>query len=428
MNLLEQLLAAVRAGMTSQVVGGGLVLMLTGALLALARNVPGRIVRLIERQFTVTVDVVSGDSLFGWLALWLDEQPYSKRARRVSASSVSTGNQVAAPVGAGSQEQDKPRVLFTPAPGNHLLWVDGRPIWLSRERKETERDGWSQFRETFTLRMLGRDPTSARALLERARDMAYVEAKRTTGVHVIRYGDWYRIHETPPRRLESVVLPEGVMEGLVADAEEFLAAEVWYRDRGIPWRRGYLFEGTPGSGKTSTIAALAGHLGLDLYLCNVGDRGMNDERLLASLLSVRQRSAVLLEDIDAVVEGRAITAESSGVTFAGLLNALDGVASQSGVLTFMTTNHPDKLDPALIRHGRVDKRVHFAPTTPAQAARFFCAFYQIEDAGHFGRHAAGRTTAELQGFLLQHRHDPAGALRAIVLHIEQHESKTGGAA
>ena len=55
----------------------------------------------------------------------------------------------------------------------------------------------------------------------------------------------------PKRRLQTVVLDDDIKKRLMEDANEFLRSEQWYADRGIPWRRGYLLHGCPGSGKTS---------------------------------------------------------------------------------------------------------------------------------------------------------------------------------
>ncbi len=59
----------------------------------------------------------------------------------------------------------------------------------------------------------------------------------------------------------------------MADARDFLASEEWYADRGIPFRRGYLLHGVPGSGKTSLIHAVAGALGLDIYVISLSSKG-----------------------------------------------------------------------------------------------------------------------------------------------------------
>merc|ERR1712061_225096 len=66
------------------------------------------------------------------------------------------------------------------------------------------------------------------------------------------------------RSLESVILPVGVAENVSSDIYEFMASKAWYFERGIPYRRGYLFYGEPGSGKSSFIEAMAGHIGFDI--------------------------------------------------------------------------------------------------------------------------------------------------------------------
>lgn len=65
---------------------------------------------------------------------------------------------------------------------------------------------------------------------------------------------------------------------LIADAKDFLASEAWYAERGIPYRRGYLLYGVPGSGKTSLIHAIAGELSLDIYVVSLSAKGYADLR------------------------------------------------------------------------------------------------------------------------------------------------------
>ena len=76
------------------------------------------------------------------------------------------------------------------------------------------------------------------------------------------------------------------------------------------------------------------------------------------------------------LQGAALTDTHTGVTLSGLLNALDGVSSRDGRVLFLTTNHPERLDPALIRPGRVDRKVELGLATPDQARRLFLWFYR----------------------------------------------------
>lgn len=89
---------------------------------------------------------------------------------------------------------------------------------------------------------------------------------------------------------------------------------------------------------------------MNICMVSLSDKDMSDDQLNHLLNSAPPRSIILLEDIDAAFQQRDAQ-HVNRVTFSGLLNALDGVAAQEGKLVFMTTNHVDKLDPALVRPG-----------------------------------------------------------------------------
>lgn len=125
----------------------------------------------------------------------------------------------------------------------------------------------------------------------------------------------------------------------------------------------------------------------------------------------------------------------SAVTFSGFINALDGVASSEERIVFMTTNHLDRLDPALIRPGRVDVLQVIGDASPSQARRLFCQFYSepdipgevsreyADELGKLGesieiiiteKQSKGRTIsmASLQGHFIKHA-APKDALLAV---------------
>jgi len=99
-------------------------------------------------------------------------------------------------------------------------------------------------------------------------------------------------------------------------------------------------------------------LKLNICYLNLSGDSLNDDSLNRLLNSTPTQSIILLEDIDAIFVGReSVRGAKTGVSFSGLLNALDGVRSQEGRILFMTTNHREKLDPALLRPGRADYHV-----------------------------------------------------------------------
>jgi hypothetical protein len=185
---------------------------------------------------------------------------------------------------------------------------------------------------------------------------------------------WTRLDPLAPRELDSVVLPPGQLERLASDVARFLGAEPEYRRRGIGWHRGHLYEGPPGTGKTSVARAIASHFGMDVWYLPLADVKADGD-LLRVASEINPRSMLLLEDVDVFHASTARNDHKTGVTLSGLLNTLDGIASPHGLLTVLTTNSPGALDAAVVRAGRVDLVEHFGLAGREQVARLLSRWY-----------------------------------------------------
>lgn len=392
----------------NELVSGGLLLMGTGSIIALFRNVPLMILNKIRNQIMISVSIQERDPLFGWITLWLDRHPYSKKARSIRAITKE------------NTEDNFPKIIFSPAKGEHLFFYQKKLVWLSRleeekGKKKTPDDDSHLKKEEYIFRMFGRKQNIIRKLLEDVLDCTKDEREERISIYTSPFGYWEKLYSYKTRPLDSVILPRGKKEELVNDVSDFLSSRQWYIDRGIPFRRGYLLYGPPGNGKTSLIAAISGELQLNLYSLNLSNRMLNDGILASLFRSARPRSILLLEDIDAAVKSRDQSSTPSiqpaspnekneGVTLSGLLNVLDGILTPDGLIVVMTTNYINRLDSALIRPGRVDRRVEFSYATDEQKLKSFQWFYpdrSIEDAVDFcGKFNGSTSMATIQQKLI----------------------------
>lgn len=198
------------------------------------------------------------------------------------------------------------------------------------------------------------------------------------------YSHWMCEGEKHGRLLSSVILPDGMAEAILDDVRSFLSAsaKAWYRRHGLPYRRSYLFHGTPGSGKTSTIRALASTFGLQACFLSVTNAKFNNQVLADALNTLPPRALLVIEDVDALFSADRLATGAAGcMTFSGLLNCLDGLTAAESLLVAMTTNKDVReLDPALVRGGRVDRRWAFSAPDKAQLVRLFSSYYPDADA------------------------------------------------
>jgi chaperone BCS1 len=226
---------------------------------------------------------------------------------------------------------------------------------------------------------------------------------------------WHHRGVCRARPMDSVVMDAQRKKQLVDDVNDFLDKDTrkWYRKHGIPHKRGYLFFGTPGAGKSSIIQALAGSIAYNICYVHPTHPKMSDAKLRHCVNEAPKRSLLIFEDVDAIFDkDRKPLVTNALLTFSGLLNALDGVGRANGQIFILTTNYRERLDSALIRNGRVDVHVEFIDADDAQIHTMFQRFYPEDKENLAKRFVEGlRTTldgrgvsmAALQHFFILHR-------------------------
>ncbi|CAL5072443.1 unnamed protein product [Urochloa decumbens] len=199
---------------------------------------------------------------------------------------------------------------------------------------------------------------------------------------------WHGINHQHPATFDTLAMDPALKDAVIADLDRFLKRREYYRRIGKAWKRGYLLYGPPGTGKSSLVAAMANYLRFNLYDLDLSEVRLNSA-LQKLLIHMPNKSILVIEDIDCCFDAAASrkdakapelvdqldpdytsdssdegwqvnTQQAKGITLSGLLNFIDGLWSTCGeerIIVF-TTNYRERLDPALLRPGRMDMHVY----------------------------------------------------------------------
>jgi hypothetical protein len=178
------------------------------------------------------------------------------------------------------------------------------------------------------------------------------------------------------RTLDRLALSDDVVTA-VEEARRWVKSGAWYRERQLPWRRGWLLHGSPGCGKSSLSVAIAQDLNVPLYRFDIASMSNAEFSMYWRNAISNTPSIVLLEDVDSVFQGRTnvIGEMGGGLSFDHLLNVISGVENTDGIFLIITTNNVGAIDPALgipgegagaisSRPGRIDRALKLGNPTP----------------------------------------------------------------
>lgn len=315
-----------------------------------------RIARLIK--FSATVE--QQDQLYKYLDIWVATK-YAHRFRQVevetdtTSSAIINGNKV---VRLGVEpEPSSGRISLSHQNDYIYIWKNHRYIRLSKTKTKLEaaNDVWNMYSRNYTIAGAFAKKAISK-LLEEVYQFGLAEERRLKlEKKQIRlyecnsYGDWRYGKTVEGKKFDSLYFSQ--KHTLLNDIRKFTSKRELYTQLQVPFKRGYLFYGLPGNGKSSISFAIAEELKYDIYVVNPSN--LIPDYFGTAINSIPPNSVVLIEDIDSFYNGREAI-NNNKINFSTFINALSGVERKENIVTIFTTNHYSQLDPALVRAGRCD--------------------------------------------------------------------------
>lgn len=334
-------------------VGGVVAVAVTGLLGFLFFKMPKRTWSILATLVTVRFAVNNGgwgknQRVFANVMNWFSEYEGKKLTRTYGYEGTEYGE------GA-----------FGPGDGNHYLIYKGIPLKISIIPLESS--GSEKLKKNISISTLFIFRRWFFKIVEEV--TASVDDNSLASIRSYSDGYWSKVRPISERRLETIIVADGRIEEIKKIIDEFLVSRDWYKERGIAYKLSILLYGPPGTGKTSLIKALAYHY--NYHIAPVAIHACSDDGFIKMVNSLPPKTFMVLEDIDTCGAVISRKPPKSGddespsdnnqsildisLNLSTILNTFDGVAELDGQIIFKTTNHPEKLDPAIYRPGRVDK-------------------------------------------------------------------------
>lgn len=400
--------------LNNQLLSGGLILGAITTLLYSIKTLGQKLITKLKDVFIFRVVVYDYDELFYVLENYIANN-YPGKYKNLEASYEQTRRWIK-----GIDDEENPsgnrkirKVFWKQEPNIFTIKIKGKRFYISKDKKELEhaQDLRSLLNFHYSI-SAWRGKKAIQDFLNTITDSYNKEfANGKLTIYVSSSDEWRLSGKKKVKSLDEVVLKKETKSFLLNDMDEFMNSRDWYQCINVVYKRSYAFEGPPGTGKTTTAQAMASYMGKDICLLNLNSVA-SDAMLINLFSKIPDNSLLLIEDIDCVFKNRRPVSKDTKITFSCLLNCLDGTLSKDGIITVITTNHIEDLDPALLRAGRMDVTLTMPLASNEEIDEYLSLFYRKQLS--MGDEPIQLNMSAVQEACLQNKHDYTNSIKTII--------------
>jgi mitochondrial chaperone BCS1 len=323
---------------TNPLIQNAVSLILAGAIMYMLKSVPMMIFNKIIEYTTTTVNLTNYNISFYNFLEWFEKSGYKKYSRSLQVTNGRWGYESEATLSAGV--------------GTHFIKYKGKWALISLVREsgsQTEKP-----KDYVFIKYFGFDQEWCESLIA---EVNKEEDEHKHEYKVFMFNEnWQMLGREFKRDFKTVYMKNDIKEKLFETIEKFQKSKNDYIEKGIPYRLVIMLYGPPGTGKTSLVRALASKYEYNIAVAS----NAASSNLLACLKTADKNSIILLEDVDSISGfGTRVDEPENDLLkkinpTSKVLNALDGIGGFNNSILIMTTNHLEKIDPAILRPGRTD--------------------------------------------------------------------------
>jgi chaperone BCS1 len=388
MEFIQKIIETIQ---NNQLLAAGIGLSGAGIITFWVKDVPRSIYAFLKRELTTELTITSQNIAFHNTLKWIEKKYKNKNFRKLKLTNGKWG----------WNENTTTSIGY----GIHWIRYNKKFFLINLVKESANQSEYDK--ETLTMMKIGRSREIFDNFVKEIETLDLDVSK----TKIYKMDDaWSYAKDQKKRNLNSIFIEKEKKDLLINNLSKFINNEQWYIDNGIPYQLGILLYGSPGTGKTSLIKAIAGYLNYPIYYLSPKKLG----KIESAMSTLSDKCIVVIEDIDSNflthsrenkdgdTDENSLLKEMSSVSLSEILNSLDGMFSAHGRILVATTNHIENLDAALIRPGRIDLKIEIGYVNN-EILKYFINNFFPHSTINFDNLSIkpNLTVATLQNFVLQ---------------------------
>lgn len=385
-------------------------LITSGILFSLSyslRGIPKSLYILFLRSFTINIQIDNRNKSYEYFNKWLFSKINNAHNIIINGDLVKKEENIHTPRYDRLRSDNNKNNIITP--GFDTFWFIWRRHFIIFNRIRTTEGIMEIPLDTLNIRILFHNKNTMKNIINEITEFLKEDK---IYIYMWYWDRWSTLSDINKRTLNSIYIPEEQKNFILNDIKNFIENKEWYKEKHIPYNRGYLFYGDPGCGKTSLIKVIASELNYDIYYLNLSSFSI-DNTFIECFNSIPKNTLLVIEDFDTIYNNinsnrdnsnlNPKPEESKGMSMSVFLNTIDGLLSTEGKIIFYTTNYKDKIDKAILRPGRIDVIEEIKPLSFKYIKKMSDDFFDIDCDLNFLSNDISIPGSKLQNYLIQNK-------------------------